>query len=378
MKHWSETDAVMRRLALLHANGTPCALATVIRVRGSAYRHEGAKLLVEGDGASVGNVSGGCLEADVRAVAERVIATGIAERRRYCGGSDEVAAWDLGIGCEGVVELLVEPMTTTRTDLWWLSMGVPYVAVTRLAGEPEGEMGVGAAPRLACSPASPTSAWGSLGDPALDAWARREAAGWIAAGRSGVVVHEGIECFVEVLLPSPALLVVGAGDDAQVLARLAHETGFRVRVADRREGLLTPPRYPFGPRLLLGDAARVAATLADTGIGGNAPTPDDFAVVMTHDFADDLAYLRVLLDTPLRYIGMLGPRARTERIVAALEREGIGVDRSRLYAPVGLDIGTDGAEQVAIAVIAELLAVRSGRAPRSLRERTAPIHAEDR
>lgn len=376
MKHWSETHAVMRRLAHLHAHGIACALATVIRVRGSAYRHEGAKLLVDAEGGCVGNVSGGCLEADVRAVAARVLATGVAERRRYCGGSDEIAAWDLGLGCEGVVELLVEPVTVTRADLRWLSAGEAYVAVTRLAGGPEGEMGVGSAPRLACSPARPTAAWGSLGEPALDTWARREAAAWVAAGRSGIVVHEGVEYFVEVLLPSPALLVLGAGDDAQVLARLAHEVGFRVRVADRREGLLTPARFPSAARLLPGDADRLREYLADGASGANAPTPDDFAVLMTHDYADDTAYLRVLLGTPLRYLGLLGPRARTERIVSALDREGLTVDRDRLFAPVGLDIGTDGAEQVAIAIVAELLAVRSGRAPRSLRERTAPIHAE--
>lgn len=372
MKHWSETHTVVRHLAARVVHGVPCALATVIRVRGSAYRHEGAKLLVDATGAWVGNVSGGCLEADVRAVAERVIETGIAERRQYCGGSDEIAAWDLGIGCEGVVELLVEPVTAPRGELAWLDAGTPYVAITRLAGDVDGPMGAGAPPRLAWAPSAGAVA-GTLGDAALDAWATAQAPVWLATGRSGIVAHDATECFVEVLVPAPALLVVGAGDDAQVLARLAHDVGFRVHVADRRTGLLVPERFPPGARLLPGDAASLAAQVA---AGGVVATPDDFAVVMSHDFADDAAALRTLLDTPLRYIGMLGPRARTERILAALDREGITVDRDRLYAPVGLDIGTDGAEQVAIAIVAELLAVRSGRAPRSLRERTMPIHAD--
>ena len=375
MKHWSETHTVLRRAAALRAESVACALATVIRVRGSAYRHEGAKLLVDARGAHVGNVSGGCLEADVRAVAERVMATGIAERRRYCGGSDEVATWDLGIGCEGVVEVLVEPVRAAHDELRWLDAGVAYVAVSRLGRDDEGALGTSAVPRMALAPSAGDDTCGSLGDATLDAWVERSAATWIAAGRSGIVVHDGDEYFVDVLVPSPALLVVGAGDDAQVLARLAHETGFRVRVADRRAGLLTPSRFPFDTRLLVADADGLAVHLDDTTTGGIAPSADDAAVVMTHDFADDLAYLRVLLDTPLRYIGVLGPRARSERLVAAIERDGVVVDRARLYAPVGLDIGTDGAEQVAIAVIAELLAVRSGRAPRSLRERDVPIHA---
>ena len=94
---------------------------------------------------------------------------------------------------------------------------------------------------------------------------------------------------------------------------------------------------------------------------------------MTHHFADDTDYLRALLQSPARYLGVLGPRQRTERILGILRQDG-PVDESRIFGPVGLDIGTDGAEQVALAVIAEILAVRSGRSPRSLRERRAPIH----
>ena len=96
---------------------------------------------------------------------------------------------------------------------------------------------------------------------------------------------------------------------------------------------------------------------------------------MTHHFGDDTDYLDALRASPARYLGLLGPRQRTDRIVARLEATG-PFDRTRLFGPVGLDIGTDGAEQVALAVIAEILAVRSGRAPRSLRDRVAPIHAD--
>jgi xanthine/CO dehydrogenase XdhC/CoxF family maturation factor len=99
-----------------------------------------------------------------------------------------------------------------------------------------------------------------------------------------------------------------------------------------------------------------------------------YAVVMNHNFADDQAYVRALLKTPVAYVGMLGPRQRTERILRNLAAEG-PVDEGVVYGPVGLDIGTDGAEQVSLAVIAEILAVRSGRRARSLRERQAPIHA---
>jgi xanthine/CO dehydrogenase XdhC/CoxF family maturation factor len=102
--------------------------------------------------------------------------------------------------------------------------------------------------------------------------------------------------------------------------------------------------------------------------------PACYVVVMTHNFADDQAYLRPLVRSAVAYIGILGPRQRTERILHELSAAG-SIDEGRVYGPVGLDIGTDGAEQVALAVIAEILALRSGRGARSLRERLAPIHA---
>jgi xanthine/CO dehydrogenase XdhC/CoxF family maturation factor len=191
--------------------------------------------------------------------------------------------------------------------------------------------------------------------------------------RSGAGPHDtshlhvaaGRETFIDVFTPPPQLLIVSAGDDARPLARLAASVGFRVVVVDRRPALLTHERFPHA-RLVESDAEHVAVRAR--------VTDDTCAVVMTHRYSDDREYLAALLDTRAPYIGMLGPRQRTERIVAEL-----GVtdpdSRERIYGPVGLDIGTDGAEQVALAVIGEILAVRSGRRPTSLRDRRAPIHA---
>jgi xanthine dehydrogenase accessory factor len=360
MKQWLETRQVFEQLATWHAAGVRAALATVVRVNGSAYRHEGAKLIVSEQETSVGNVSGGCLEADVREVGQRVLRSGVAELRSYCGGSDEIAAWDLGVGCDGEVEILVEPMSSPRLyERQALAAEEPYVAVTLLRESRE----CGEAPRLVINHAG---AFGTLSDATLDAAVRDQAPGWIAAGESVTITHGVHRLLVDVLVPPPRLVVVSAGDDARILARLSAEVGFRVVVVDRRPGLLTRERFPAQVTLLESDATRLNELLV---LDEHA-----FCVVMTHDFADDANYLRALLRTPVRYIGMLGPRQRTERILARLRTEG-PVDASRIYGPVGLDIGTDGAEQVALAVLAEVLAVRSGRQPQSLRDRRAPIHA---
>jgi xanthine/CO dehydrogenase XdhC/CoxF family maturation factor len=343
MKLWLETRQVLDRLGALHREGQRAALATVIRVRGSAYRHEGAKLLVPEEGDVTGNVSGGCLEEDVREVARRVIASGVAERRSYCGGANEIAAWDLGVGCEGEVEILIEPCTGDRADERALiAAEEAFVVLTRV-----GDVAKGAAPERRVV-------------------SGKAAEAWLAADRSHLEHDRDAETFVDVLRPPPRLLIVSAGDDARWLARIASDVGFRVVVADRRPGLLDPSRFPGAARLVETDAARLNERLV--------LDEDSFAVVMTHHFADDTDYLRALLRTPARYLGVLGPRQRTERILGILRAEG-PVDESRIFGPVGLDIGTDGAEQVALAVIAEILAVRSGRRPVSLRDRSAPIHA---
>src|SRR5204862_4081564 len=131
MKQWLETREVLDRLAQLARAGGRAALATVVRVRGSAYRHEGAKLLVAEDGSTTGNVSGGCLEQDVREVALQVIRSGKAELRNYCSSADEIEAWDLGVGCEGEVEVFVEPVSEPRPrERELLDRREPFVVAT--------------------------------------------------------------------------------------------------------------------------------------------------------------------------------------------------------------------------------------------------------
>lgn len=361
MKHWLETRQVLDRLAALATEGKRAALATVVGVKGSAYRHEGAKMLVAEDGASVGNVSGGCLEQDVREVALRVIQSGEPELRSYCSGSDEVAAWDLGLGCDGQVDVFVEPISALRSEERNLLDGrLAFAACSLLKGPPE------LRDRRLVVTADTVHA--SL-DPALDGRLLSSARRRLRAGEPGTEQVNGHLVFVDVLQPPPQLVLFGAGDDAIPLARFAADAGFRVIVVDYRPGYLTRDRFPSAAEIVEADASGLSRVALDA---------DSFAVVMTHNYAHDHAYVTELLKSEVPYIGMLGPRARRERIVQSLSlAAALPADQAgRLFGPVGLDIGTDGAEQVALAVIAEVLAVRSGRAARSLRDRAAPIHTE--
>jgi len=359
MKQWLETRAVLDGLAALCRDGKRAALATVVRVVGSAYRHEGAKLLVAEDGRTTGNVSGGCLEQDVREVALQVIRSGAASLRSYCSGSDEIEAWNLGLGCEGRVDVFVEPALQTRPRERALLDGRAAFAVcTVIDGKGEGGGGKRAV-------VTRDHVEGDLGSTLLNARVAERARESLGGERSGLHEIAGRTVFVDVLLPPPQLVVCGAGEDAAPLARLAVQVGFRVVVVDRRPGYLTADRFARAARLLESDPAGLAQSLSLDA--------SSYAVVMTHNFAEDQEYLRALLETSVAYIGMLGPRQRTERMLRDLSVAG-PLDEPRVYGPVGLDIGTDGAEQVALSVIAEILAIRSGRRPKSLRERSAPIH----
>lgn len=359
MKQWRETREVLDFLTDVYSHGKRAAVATVVRVRGSAYRHEGAKLAVAEDGSTAGNVSGGCLEQDVREAALQVIKTGQAELRSYCSSTDEIAAWDLGVGCEGQVDVLIEPATIRPRVRQLLDGRERFAVCTVLPAE--GERG-----EARSSIVTPERVEGDLGSKDLDTRATAKARELIETGES--VTHEiaGRSVFIDVLVPPPQLIVLGAGDDARPLVRLAADVGFRVVVVDRRPGLLTPERFPA--------AAMLVESRGPDLLDKVLLDAECYAVVMNHNFADDQAYVRVLLRSRVAYLGLLGPRQRTDRILHNLASER-PVDEARVYGPVGLDIGTDGAEQVALAVIAEILAVRSGRRARSLRERRVAIHA---
>src|ERR1041385_3117376 len=260
MKQWLETREV---LDFLRA-GKRAALATVVRVRGSAYRHEGAKLAVAEDGGTVGNVSGGCLERDVREVALEVIRTGEPQLRSYCSSADEIAAWDLGVGCEGQVDVFVE-VTEPRPRERVLLDGREPFAVATIVGMRDAGCGM----RLLVTRARME---GDLGSRGLNAGGARKARELLEIGGSGIHEITGRSVFIDVLTPPPQLIVLGAGDDARPLVRFAAAVGFRVVVVDRRPGSLTAERFPAAAALVesAGDALADALSL----------DPDCYAVVM--------------------------------------------------------------------------------------------------
>lgn len=357
------------------ARGEYAALVTVVRVVGSAYRRPGARMLLASDGARVGLVSGGCLEADLAERARPVLESGRPLTVSYDARTDADLVFGLGLGCEGTVELLIERVPERRDGGHLALLASCLEARQRVAlatvFRSSGRVGVGA--RL----------WlveGALGgsdfeDDRLAEGLGRAADAVLRSGRHRNVSIESadgaVDALVEPVLPHPELLVLGAGPDARPLVRFAVHLGFEVTVLDHRPAFAQPEHFPGAARVLVCEPGRLLEALE--------PDPDAAVVVMSHAFAHDRDHLRQLLGRRVRYLGVLGPRRRTERMLQELAKEGLAPSpeqRAALHAPVGLDIGAETPEEVALSILAEIQAALAGRAGGRLRDRDAPIHGE--
>ena len=370
----SEIGDVLQAIESLSAKGERMALATIVAVRGSTYRRPGARLLVPEDGAPIGNISGGCLEGDVTDMARVVMEEGRARLAGWDLTADDDEVWGLGLGCNGAIEVFIEPADRAAEVAGALRMALeeerPISVVTVLES---GRDDVATGSRIVVKPDG--SSEGSLGEPLVDGAAVEAAREQLAAQTSEIRTLPGdVRAFVEVLDPPLRLLICGAGHDAAPLVRTAADLGWSPVVVDDREGFLTRERYPEAAGFVHVEEPENAAKVA-------ANDERTFVVVMTHNFLRDKAYVRSFLAAPVAYIGMLGPAARSQRILMELAEEGVDIteaDRARMHGPAGLDLGSEGPEEIAGSIVSEIVAVRRGRAGGFLKERPGPIHDRPR
>ncbi len=345
--------------------GERLALATVVRIKGSAYRREGAKMLVTEGGRQVCMISGGCLEGEVGEIARRVIQTG--EPSLHAFDLDEDVVWGLGLGCGGSVDVYIEPFDEREAHAaWWRVLRENRAgALATVLGSATG--GVPRTARMFIGEAGETL--GNLGDAGLErtltTWAEEKLAQlYPRAETRRFTLDDGeAEVFLDVTTPPLELTLFGAGHDAIPLARYAHDLGFRVSVVDARPAFLTPERFP-GATLV---RAHPSSFKERVEVG-----PRSHLVVMNHHLERDTASLGFALSSPAPYIGVLGPRSRFEKMLGALE-DAPAADE-RVHNPIGVDVGAEAPEEVAVSIVAELLAVRGGYEAGFLKDRDGRIH----
>lgn len=337
----SEIDQILEAAERLRTAGERTALATVVSVRGSSYRRPGARLLVPERGSPIGLISGGCLEEEAARLARRALELDAPVLVTIDHSAEGDELWGMGLGCRGVIELLAEPPGMAAETLGALAAARSEGRATYLLTNLDGE-------RRHLS-STEADALGERADLA------------VAHGRPTLIG----DVVLDPILPPLHLVVCGAGPDAAPLVAAGVRQGWRVDVVDPRRSFLVAERFP-GARLLDSDPAAAADA---TGAGEWSA-----AVIMSHDYLRDSQFLAGFLGRGVAYLGVLGPRDRTERLLAELAVSPTEVDLSVMHAPAGLDIGADGAEQVAISIVAEILAVLHSREGGSLQHRPGPIH----
>ena len=343
---------VLSELALWKERGDRIALATVIDVQRSAPRPPGAKMAVNDRGEIAGSVSGGCVEGAVAEIADGIL-RGDPPQLLHFGIADS-DAWDVGLPCGGEIDVWVEAYRPGR-----------FEDVARAGGR-AAEVTVleGASPGAKLLLEADGARSGSLGSPELDDEAARMADELLWAETS----ERRGSLFVDVVGPSPRLIVFGAVDIAASLCSVARVCGWRSYVVDPRARFATPSRFP--------DAEEVIAAWPEDAVAQlGAIDPATSIVVLTHDPKLDDAALLLALHSPARFIGAMGSRRAQAKRRERLVELGVSEEEmARISAPVGLDLGAIAREETALSIMSEIVAARHGRDGGRLAERKGRIH----
>jgi len=308
--------------AIQHENRSG-VLATVIHVEGSAYRKEGTAMLFQDDGRQIGMISGGCLEQDLAAHAEEAWSTNRSYTVTYDMSSEDDLIWGLGAGCNGIIRVLLEPIDARMRERllqmkYHLKQGKSVLAIRKL------------------TPSLGTERIIFLTGTSVGQERERN-------GRKPKL-HLERALYIQQYEPKPRLIVFGAGPDAKPLVQLASQAGHTVVLCDWREALCSKDQFPWADEIFIGAPKEIVGNLK---LG-----PRDAVVLMTHYFQHDQALIEDLLHRELFYLGILGPRRRTSRLLGGRDIPG------HVHAPIGLSIGAEGPEEIAISIMAEIIGQR--------------------
>lgn len=342
-----------------HRDDDSLVLATVIATAGSTYRKPGAMMLIAHGGAYEGLISGGCLEGDLLHHAAAVFASGEPALVTYDMHADEELVWNLGLGCDGVIHLLLQRLDRER-DFDFMSQlevchGARRPVLLALVTQADGVLPLGAFGMADCSEIS-------VGDVQLRSLLKDLCGSgrdeWPSWRCQAVRVGPDLEASAVVVnIPPPTrVLICGAGPDAVPMARAFAELDWEVVVVDHRQAFARADRFPRGCTALCSRPERMAQVLD--------PATLDAAVIMSHHLENDAAWLAAVAPHGLRYVGVLGPRARRDRL-----REMTGCGEWSVFGPVGLDIGAELPASIALSVAAEIHAVLNRRDGQSLTRR---------
>ncbi|MEH2083111.1 MAG: XdhC family protein [Nostoc sp.] len=371
----NELQAILEGFESSQKSGEMTFLATVVKTQGSTYRRSGAKMLMTNTGRMIGTISAGCLENDVFEHTQQRMSDGEPIVVTYDSTASEDILWGFGLGCNGIVQVLIERLEgeSTPNAIAFIQecFHKKHLGIIATVFAFEGAVKVKLGSRLLLYPNGKIIT--DIKDPNLIQSLVADSQAAFANQKSRVNNYQlplgSAEVFIEVIQPPTSLIIFGAGYDAVPVAQFAQALGWDVTIVDCRANEATRSRFP-----ILCDVILSRREIVHKQVFINAHT---VTVVMTHNYLDDLEILKMLLPSPAPYIGVLGPKLRTERLLEDLHLQGIDYTTEqlkRLHGPIGIDIGADTPEEIAIAIIAEIQAVLTNRNGNFLRNRNQPIH----
>lgn len=361
--------------AAVHA-GKKSALAAVVHLNGSSYRRPGARMLVTDDGELTGAISGGCLEGDALRKAMLVLSQQQSKLVTYDTSDEDDASIGIQLGCAGVIQVLFEPihLNDNNNPIQLLRKAAALrqksVLVTLFSLEDKKNEQPGTCLLMEENGnISGTIPYPELHDDIIENvhHAMQQQA---SSFKNYVIKNISLTAFIEFLQPPVSLVVVGAGNDAIPMMQIADIIGWDVRVVDGRSTHAKPERFAGACQVLVSKPEKVLDQI---------PIDQQTVfVMMTHNYNYDLAMLKALLLRKVKYIGMLGPKKKLDRMLDGLRDDGQALSQEQLntiYGPSGLEIGAETAEEIALSIIAEIKAVLSGKKGGSLRNKQDEIHS---
>ncbi len=347
-------------------------LATVVGVRGSSYRLPGARMLILASDKTVGTVSGGCLEADVLERAKQTLKTHRTEVLTYDTSHNQDSVFNMNMGCHGVIRILMEPVVHDSLLISKLRAAVYASEKLTIATAVSADSSTGGRAFYDTRSGLLTEGLPPFlaGSPQLrDACSRFYFSDKRWGSQTLSPIEGSVEFIFENIEPPLSLSLFGAGEDARPVARIASEVGWQVKVYDHRSAYLTGERFPTAHALVLQNIGE--------------PFEPDFCdrrtavVIMTHNYVRDRSLLPAVLLSDAFYVGVLGPKWRTEQLLEEVSVDGspfTDEQLARLYAPVGLDIGAATPETIALSILGEIQSVLASRDGGQLRGRQGPIY----
>jgi len=373
-----EIKQIIEAYVLANAKHQKSALATVVHVEGSSYRGPGARMLITEEGILTGAISGGCLEGDALRKALMVMIEGKPLLTTYDTSDEEDAVIGVGLGCNGIISVLIEPIDSLATinPITLLQAVVERrlasVLVTFFSKEDKRSLQQGTHLLVRMDGTVHIGAELLEMDSVLD-----DANGVIENRQSCFITYSaGMEkqenrsliAFLEYITPSIALVVAGAGNDVFPLVRIAEVLGWEITLVDGRLHYANGHRFP---------SCNVIVTAPEEALSKITIDERTALVLMTHNYMYDKTILGAVLKKSLPYVGMLGPKKKLDRILQELENEGLGLVGSELlsvYSPIGLDIGAETPDEIALSIIAEIKAVFAEKRGTYLRDTPNKIH----